>query len=157
MVVNGRPTLVLPGLRTRIALVLLCRNTSAGSRRSPVLVQRSGRTQWCHVLFERSCLVDRRLVGSLGRCGALVNLELRGSRVLLVQVVVCACATFSGWIVQGLPSPGQDGRAVGELSLEVRIDDLTDLKLLTVLPDFLQSLERWLVIVLLLCSGCFLR
>ena len=77
--------------------------------------------------------------------------------MLLVQVVVRTCATFSAWLIQGLPGPGEESRAVGDLSLEVRIDHLADLKLLTVFPDFLQSLERRLVVALLLSSGCFLR
>ena len=77
--------------------------------------------------------------------------------MLLVQIVVRTGATFSAWFIQGLPSPGEESRAVGDLSLEVRIDHLTDLKLLAVFPDFLERLERRLVVVLLLSSGCFLR
>ena len=106
MVIDSRPALIFPRLRTRIALVLLRRKTTGSNCRSPVLVRRPGRVHWCHVLFESSCLLESWLAGGIGPRGTLVDLELRGRRVLLVQVVVRTCSTFSARFIQGLPGPG---------------------------------------------------
>ena len=104
--IDSRPTLVVSRLRTRIALVLLRRDTTCSNCGSSVLVQRSGRIHGCHVLFESSCLLESGLAGGIDPCGALVDFELGSGRVLLVQVVEGAGASFSAWLIQGLPSPG---------------------------------------------------
>ena len=67
--------------------------------------------------------------------------------MLLIQVIASSLAA----VFQSLPRPGQDGRTVVQLALEVRIDDLADLELFAVLLDLLERLKRRRIIKL---HGC---